>query len=637
MPSAAAKGRPFGLTPMADDPQDATPKPPPVDRLTAVWQRVNDYKIVQWSVAYVALAYGVQHAVVLTSEAFEWPHAVARASMLLFALGLPLVMTFAWYHGERASSHFSKAELTIVSILLVLGSLLFYVFVEPGAETGTPPVQAEEQAGVAAAREASLDPKTGISLAVMPFANLSSDAEQEFFSDGMTEELITALAKIPDLRVVARESAFQYKGTKNDSRAVGQALGATYLIEGSVRKAGNRVRITAQLVKASDGVNVWVNSYDREMNDVFVIQEDIATAIAGALRMPLGLKPGENLVNNRDIDAESYQQYLRAKTLVGARGQARLVEASALLEQVVARNPNYAPAWARMALSYILQPNSHPARTSGSLEEFRVVVNGLRAKAQAAASRAVQLDPNLAEAHLVLAELQGMQGHMLQAEDLFQSKALALDPNNSEVLHASAITLAMVGHVKEAVAMRLRLQELEPNVQNFIVRAALALWVDGQSDTAIAMLKDLPPGGTDALAIIYASVGRYPDAIAVLEKLSPAVFPTVEANEAIRVLRSAPARTRSPQQLPSLGALGWVYLYAGAPERVLEFFERGLEAGYFAGAGSPESLWHPAYAPVRKTERFKAYARNAGLVEFWRARGWPDLCRPIGAEDFACN
>src|SRR6266567_5842363 len=126
---------------MSDDTNRANPKPPSVDRLSQLWHRINDHKMVQWSVAYVAVAYGIQHGVILTSESFEWPNAVARISMLLLVLGLPLVVTFAWYHGERASRQFSRAELTIISILLVIGSLLFYAFVRPSAESvaGTAP------------------------------------------------------------------------------------------------------------------------------------------------------------------------------------------------------------------------------------------------------------------------------------------------------------------------------------------------------------------------------------------------------------------------------------------------------------------------------------------------------------------
>src|SRR5258706_7181641 len=190
---------------MSQDADRATPKPPSVDRLSLLWRRISDHKMVQWSVAYLALAYGVQHAVTLITEAFEWPHAVERVSMLLLALGLPVVITLAWYHGARASRRISGPELTIISILLVMSSLLFYVFVRPSAELASPAVQ---PASIAAARNASLSPAGAISIAVLPFTNLSGDAAQEFFSDGMTAETTAALAKIADLRVVGRTSAF---------------------------------------------------------------------------------------------------------------------------------------------------------------------------------------------------------------------------------------------------------------------------------------------------------------------------------------------------------------------------------------------------------------------------------------------
>src|SRR5262245_56396230 len=181
---------------------------PPVDRLYELWRRINDHKIAQWSVAYIAVAYALQHGVVLTAEAFEWPEAVLRVSMLLLMLGLPVVMTLAWYHGHRASRHFSTAELTIISLLLVVGSLLFYGLVQPHEEVAAGPAQSRVEAG----KTATAAPTGAISLAVLPFANLSSDAEQEFFSDGMTEEITAALAKVPALRVVGRTSAFQFKG-----------------------------------------------------------------------------------------------------------------------------------------------------------------------------------------------------------------------------------------------------------------------------------------------------------------------------------------------------------------------------------------------------------------------------------------
>src|SRR5204862_4243134 len=161
---------------MSQDTDRAKPKPPSVDRLSHLWRRINDHKIAQWSVAYVALAYGIQHGVELTSNAFDWPHAVVRVSMLLLVLGLPVVITLAWYHGERASRRISGPELTIVSLLLVGISLLFYAFVQPSAEVAAGPRPAVQQASVAAARTAAASPAGAISVAVLPFANVTGDA-----------------------------------------------------------------------------------------------------------------------------------------------------------------------------------------------------------------------------------------------------------------------------------------------------------------------------------------------------------------------------------------------------------------------------------------------------------------------------
>src|SRR6266566_3019865 len=136
---------------MSDETDRTKARPPSVDRLSLLWRRINDYKIAQWSVAYVALAYGVQHAVILTSESFEWPNAVARISMLLLVLGLPVVITLAWYHGERASRRISGPELTIISILLVIGSLLFFVFVRPSEQIAAAPAPAVKAQTVAGA------------------------------------------------------------------------------------------------------------------------------------------------------------------------------------------------------------------------------------------------------------------------------------------------------------------------------------------------------------------------------------------------------------------------------------------------------------------------------------------------------
>jgi TolB-like protein len=623
---------------MSEDIDRENPKPASVDRLSLLWRRINDHKMVQWGVGYVALAYGIQHAVILTSESFEWPHAVSRISMLLLALGLPVVMTLAWYHGERASRRITGPELTIISILLVIGSLLFYVFVQPAAEVATQAVPSEKaQSASVGARPASTAP-AGISVAVLPFVNLSDDRQQEFFSDGMTEEITSALAKVPGLRVLGRTSAFEFKGQNKDLRTIGQALGATHLIEGSVRKDGNEVRITTQLIRADDGTHQWTESYDRELKGVFAVQEDIAQAIAKSLRVPLGLKEGQNLVSNRTSNTDSYQDYLRARAFNRAREAGPggpLIEAAKLLEQVVARDPNYAPAWGLLGQVYAasLGVNLSVNDPAGDIRRFKA--ESLQ-KTEAAAQRATRLDPNNADGYTALATARMYRSGFVQAEDLYK-QALSLDPGNPEALGAYSIMLAGVGRLKDSLAMRLRLQAQEPFVPVFNRVTARILWENGRNDEAIAILKASPLRTAPVfLAEVYASMGRYSEAADALRGIPSGIFLPGAVEEAIRLLRTAPAQDTSPQTILRGEYLGFVYLYVGAPDRVLDFYERLAEFGY-AAPGNDSRLWGPSYAPVRKTERLKTHVRKAGMVDYWRARGWPDLCRPVGADDFVCD
>jgi TolB-like protein len=613
------------------------PKPPSVDRLSQLWRRINDHKMVQWSVGYVALAYGVQHGVELTSDAFEWPHAVVRFSMLLLVLGLPVVITFAWYHGELASRHFTRAELSILSALLVIGSLLFYALVQPSAEVAAGPKPAAEEASVLAAHVASASIGSAISIAVLPFTNLSSDKEQEFFSDGMTEEITAALAKVPDLRVVARTSAFQFKAQNRDIQSIGQQLHATHFTEGSVRKQGDRVRITAQLIKADDGTHIWAEDYDRQLTEIFAIQEDIARAITTSLRMPLGLKPGGNLVNNRSIDPEAHQQYLRARALVQGRlsgGLKALKDAIGLLEQVVDRNPDFAPAWALLASAQSTLPNYSVALTNSivPVDEIRRAVQSSRDNAEPEVRKAIQLDPDLADGYLTLAKMQSRAGKFLLAEELY-FKVLALDPNNTEALDVYGEMLAELGYVKKALAMAQQGHTLEPFLPFPNRTLALSLWLNGEDDAALAIFKNKV-----VIARVHAGAGRFNEAADALSSLSaPAGSSFADSlEEAVRLLRLAPKTVAAPENsLPP--ALDFVYLFVGAPGKVLEYYERNVEAGWMANAQTA-LLWHPSYAPARKTERFKSLMLKGGFVDYWRAKGWPELfCHPTTGDDFECN
>jgi TolB-like protein/Tfp pilus assembly protein PilF len=602
--------------------------------LFAELKRRHIYRV---AAAYAVVAWVLLQLAANVSPILDLPPWIARTVLLLLVIGFPVALVFAWVHqlgpesGALARASTGKLDWALMGALVVVIALVSYEQLAPSFSAKT-----AQQANGAAARQASLSLSGAISIAVLPFVNLSSDKEQEFFSDGMTEEITSALAKIASLNVVARTSSFQFKGQNTDVRAIGQSLGATHLIEGSVRKAGIQVRITAQLIRTDTGAHLWTESYDRELKDVFATQEDIAQAIAGALQVPLGLKQGENLVSSRTNDFESYDSYLRARGLYRAR---EIGEAVKLLEPAVVRDPGFAPAWALLAHSYNLLPNYSEVLRQDSIPEARRAIQSLNTKAETAAREAIRLDPRYAGGYSALADMRTLRGNWKEAEDLYR-QALALDPANPETLSRYEVFLIDTGRLKEALAVGERLRILEPFVPVYSSNAGLFMQLNGQDEASIALLQATPGAAlvrNTALARAYAAAGRNAEAAATLLAINDNRLSRRSVEVAAGLLSATPRNANSPVALPFLeGELGLVYPFIGALDRVLEFPERGAEIN-FLGTVTLSPLWFPSHAPLRKTERFKALVRKIGLVEYWRAKGWPDLCHPTGADDFTCE
>ena len=590
---------------------------------------------------YVVAGWALTQVVEILAQVYTLPLWIAQTAIAFLALGFPIALLAAWTieskpHHAVAAAVRSKPTIVDWTLCGALGVVLIFMGYQQIAPSGAP----TWQAGVGAVKDAAASPASAISIAVLPFTNLSSDPEQEFFSDGMTEEITAALAKVPDLRVVGRTSAFQFKGENRDLRAIGQALSATHLIEGSVRKDGSQLRITAQLIATDAGTHLWTESYDRELQGVFALQEEIATSIASALRVPLGLRQGETLISNRTADTDSYQDYLRARALVRGRGTREpggvLTQAASLLEQVVVRDPNYAPGWGLLGQAYVLTPAFSTAVANGAVDQLRPLTAELLQKAENAAREAIRLDASNVDGHTALALARNYRGAFAEAED-FYKRALTFDSGNPDALHQYSFMLANIGRLKDSLALRLRLQAQEPLVPVFNQTTGRVLWENGQNEEAISVLESLPAKSITRIFLVhvYASLGRNREAAGVLREFPPGLFAPGVVEEATRLLLTEPPRTISPQSTVSNGLLGVVYLYAGAPERSLDFYQNLAEAGY--SGNFADLIWAPAYAMVRKTELFRNYARKAGFVDYWRARGWPDLCRPIGTDDFECS
>jgi tetratricopeptide (TPR) repeat protein len=410
------------------------------------------------------------------------------------------------------------------------------------------------------------------------------------------------------------------------------------LIEGSVRKAGDRLRITVQLIKANDGTHLWSENYDRRLTDVFAIQEDIARTVTASLNMSLGLSPGENLVNNRSVDSESYEKFLRARALNQGRGGVTDVQeiqnitiAVALLEDVIGKNPGYAPAWAMLAGTYGVLANRHAVNPN--IAAARALANELSTKGEAAARKAIQLDSSSAQGYGLLGWLMRSRGNLIEADQLLE-RSLALDPLDSGVLFLNGMLSAGAGRLKEALDFYEKGNAVDP-FPNLSLATARFRWLNGHDDSAIALAKTLRPGNrAPMLALIYASMGRYGEAADAL--LEATEREPSDVARAARLLRQLPAKPAASEEIPELLAgLNILYIYLGAPERALQAYERAAEVGYINGDRG--AVWHPAYAPIRKTEQFRALMRKVGYVDYWRARGWPEFCHPTTGDEFECN
>ncbi len=291
------------------------------------------------------------------------------------------------------------------------------------------------------------------SIAVLPFADMSPAKDQEYFSDGLAEQLINDLAKVSGLKVVGRSSAFQFKGKNEDLRDVGRKLGVSNVLEGSVRHAGNHVRITAELIKADDGFQLWSQTYDREIKDIFAVEDEIALAATEALQLKLLGGNGQPVASNaRSANPEAYQAYLQAEYF-SVRGQSRedLGKSLAYTDNAIKLDEKYGPAWA-------LRSSVHNMMAEVGLTD---TTEGFR-KARDDAERAIALDPTLASAYLALATTQINCDWDWGAADTSLTKAAALEPGSVEVFRIRSYLSRVLGDLDQAIKLYEQAVALDP-------------------------------------------------------------------------------------------------------------------------------------------------------------------------------
>ena len=612
------------------------------------WDRVKEHKVLQWGLAYLGAALAFAHGGDLLGHAFNWPETLNRLVLGILIVGFPVALALAWYHGHKGLKHVSTGEMTVVSILILIGAGLLVLLVraptEPHAEVpvheGGPRVAVSGNSAASATSSASQSTQAAAaipaaSVAVVPFVNLTGEADKEYFSDGMAEELINSLSQVPGLKVPARTSSFSYKGRSVDIRRIAQDLGVATILEGSVRSAGDRIRVTAQLVDANTGFHRWSKSYDRQFGDIFKLQDELAAAIVQALResmnVTLAAAPPRAAPTQ---DVEAYQLYLQAGSIQNGSEES-FHQSLALFDQAIARDPTFARAlagraWARA--TFVTFGFQLPHALEGAEED---------------AKRALALDPTQPTAHSVLGITNALRGMWVNAEVNFHA-AMAADPNDGSILATHAITvLAPTGRSRQWHAEALEAYRLAPanglTVMNLgFAQSALGHDQDADKSARLAIeLKMAPP----LAATIYRNSALHQGRYADVAKYVAATMPdNVRSAGGLEVTELAYEALSDPQKKPAalralraserrLGALVTgnqlisIYTQLGAIDDAYASVNRFLDASKASGVvGDIWDLWGPEMAPFRLDPRFQALAARLGFMDYWQQYGPPDDC-----------
>ena len=594
---------------------------------------------------------------------FGAPEWVARSVVVLLAIGFLPAMVISWIfeltpEGLKRDGDVAPSEsiapqtarrmdrLIIVALALALAFFAVDRFVlAPRREaaliadtlrTVRPPAQASTQPAISE-QSTELDAAgSSKTIAVMPFVNMSSDPEQEYFSDGMTEEVLNALANVPNLAVTARTSVFSLKGQNKDVREIGKLLGVAYVLDGSVRKAADEVRITAQLIRADTGFHLWSETYDRKLENVFDLQAELAGAIAKALELPLGLGGDAALVSERSADPEAYALYLQARAAYRARGDG-VKKSIELYREALKRDPKFAPAWAGLASSQAVLP------WYVSVAE-RVNAPQFMAEAEQAARQALALSPDLPQAHMALASVYTFQWRWALAEQSFK-RALELAPNDAEVNYQYADWLSAVGRSEEALAAANKAVSLDPLVPIFLNgQANMLMWLGRVNEAievrqaAYALAPELQRT-TENLMYSYLVAGRLDEAEAMLDEIRSSALaeanrnPTWGASEAeqrlgravIRVLRD-PAQREAVREALHDQEYAWLRVWlsqlGSTPEDIdqqFKWFEKELDT-HVNGVDPIVQLRSARYAAYRKDPRYIRLLNMAGFDDAGNVR-----------------
>jgi serine/threonine protein kinase/Tfp pilus assembly protein PilF len=453
-------------------------------------------------------------------------------------------------------------------------------------------------------------PSAAPSIAVLPFADMSANRDQEYFSDGLAEELLNDLAKIPGLRVTARTSSFQFKGKSEDLRVIGQKLNVASLLEGSVRKEGKRVRIRAQLINANDGLQLWSETYERQLDDIFTVQEDIARSVAGALKVTLlGKNPSAS--SSQTKDAEAYNSYLQGRYFYGRRNKEDLERAISYYASAIERDSGYAAAWAGLAEAH------HRQADNGYIP----VDAGYR-KAREEVERALALDKNLAEAHAEMGWIKRAHDWDWEGADAAYQRALTLDPGNATALRGAAVLAFTLGRLGEAIELDYRTVRLDPlNVPTHNNLGLHAYYAGRLDEAAVALKKALElnpdfPVARILLGRVYLAQSQRQQALNEMERETDPVwrlYGLCLAYQAVGRLTEADAalaRFIKNHGETMAFQIAEVFAYRGEVDRSFEWLERAYA---LHDGGMADIKSDPLLKSLERDPRYTAFLKKMRL------------------------
>ncbi len=404
----------------------------------------------QWALAYAAGAFALLQGVDIVAQRFGWPESIERALIVALAVGFFIALVVAWYHGEKGAQRIGGTELTILALLLAIGGAILWRCSAP-SDTDRSTATTSKVATAVGTRQ----PNAQIvekSIAVLPFENLSDDKANAYFAEGIQDEILTRLSRIADLKVISRTSTAKYRSAPDNLREIANQLGVANILEGSVQKSNDQVRVNVQLINATTDAHLWADIYDRKLTDIFVVESDVAKTIADTLQAKLSGSEQRALSARPTENAEAYQLYLKGRFFWNKRTAADLRKSIEFFDQAIAHDPNYALAYAALAQAELLLPGYD----GGAPNEWFP-------KAESAAKQALKLDDGSSDAHAAL----GMVKQLYQFDSLGAiaefERAIQLNPNDATAHHWLANhSLSSLGQVDREIAGMKRALELDP-------------------------------------------------------------------------------------------------------------------------------------------------------------------------------